>query len=169
MDKIIIIICIAAVLYMIWKMRCLKRDIYEYSSQLEQSLDAMLSGKDMDEFGGVQDILWDKTYERLRRLWHIWQKQNQSNLEEKKQIKELISDISHQTKTPIANLKLYQEILEDDELSPEKRREFLNKMREQTDKLDFLIQSMVKMSRLETGTIEIHQKVSPIYDTLRGL
>lgn len=44
--------------------------------------------------------------------------------------------------------------------------EFLNRMEQQTKKLDFLIQSMVKMSRLETGIIEIRKKDVSVYDTL---
>ncbi len=76
--------------------------------------------------------------------------------EEKDQLKELISDISHQTKTPIANIKLYLEMMQD-ETEPDRNREYLKKMNGQVDKLDFLLQSMVKMSRLETGTIKIQR------------
>lgn len=76
-----------------------------------------------------------------------------------------MSDISHQTKTPIANIKLYLEMMAD-ETEPDRNQEYLKKMNGQVDKLDFLLQSMVKMSRLETGTIKIQKQNSPIADTL---
>ena len=66
---------------------------------------------------------------------------------EREKIKELIADISHQTRTPLANMKLYVELLEEETLSGEGTG-FLAKLCEQTEKMDFLIQSMVKMPRL---------------------
>ena len=80
-------------------------------------------------------------------------------------MKSLISDISHQTKIPLANMKLYQEFLQEETLS-EKGREFLKRMEEQTEKLDFLLQSMVKMSRLENGIIQIQKEKVKLQETL---
>ena len=51
-------------------------------------------------------------------------------------------------------------------MSPEKQREFLLAMGGQLDKLDFLMQAMIKTSRLETGVIALAPKVQPLYDTL---
>ena len=70
-------------------------------------------------------------------------------------MKELVSDISQQTKTPIANVKLYLEMMEEDK---ENIPEYMKKLNLQADKLDFLLQSMVKISRLETGTIKIQKQ-----------
>lgn len=72
--------------------------------------------------------------------------------EEKEKIKTLIADISHQTKTPIANLSLYSELLLEQELPPE-AAQYAAAVNEQAAKLSFLISSLVKMSRLETGIL----------------
>ncbi len=72
---------------------------------------------------------------------------------EKKRVDELVSDISHQTKTPIANLLLYSELLEE-EIQDEKSREMLHAIHAQAEKLSFLTQSLLKASRLESGTIQ---------------
>lgn len=77
----------------------------------------------------------------------------------------MVSDISHQTKTPIANIKVYLEILQA-EASSAREREFLSNMERQTEKLVFLLQSMIKMSRLETGSIQIQQQEAELIDTL---
>ena len=82
-------------------------------------------------------------------------------------MKELIYDIYHQTRTPVANQKIYLEILKDMDL-PGEATEFLNKLEHQTDRLDFLFQSLVKMSRLETGVIQIRKERGDLFDTLAG-
>lgn len=73
---------------------------------------------------------------------------------EQDKIKTLIADISHQTKTPIANLLLYTELLKEEEGG--KGGETVALLESQVKKLDFLIQSLVKMSRLETGILALH-------------
>lgn len=75
--------------------------------------------------------------------------------EEKDRIKALVADISHQTKTPIANLLLYTELLQEENLSPA-AEEYTATLHAQTEKLRFLIDALVKLSRLENGTIALH-------------
>ncbi len=86
---------------------------------------------------------------------------------EKDTIKELISDISHQTKTPIANILLYSELLSEQEqnLSPQ-GKEYLAALHTQTEKLNFLISSLIKMSRLETDIFVLHPVSAPILPVL---
>ena len=48
----------------------------------------------------------------------------------------------------------------------EKQREFLQASSGQLEKLDFLMQAMIKTSRLETGVISLDRKIQPLYDTL---
>ncbi len=86
--------------------------------------------------------------------------------EDKQTIQELVSDISHQVKTPVANLQMFLGILRQHPLSPEKREEFLALMAGQVDKLEFLLASLIKMSRLETGTFALHLEESPLSETL---
>lgn len=85
--------------------------------------------------------------------------------EEKETIKSLIADISHQTKTPIANVLLYAQLLGEQPLSQE-GRECLAALEGQTEKLRSLIEALVKTSRLETGVITLEKKQVPVADTL---
>lgn len=167
MAEIMIIVVLLGAIFVMWLRMCgLKKDIYTFSERMEQCLDQMTERIEITGNVVLEDSLWDKMYEKLRCLNGIWQRQNELNEEEKRQMKELISDISHQTKMPIANLKIYLEILEKEDADSKTRKEFLHKAGSQTEKLDFLLQSMVKMSRLETGIIEIHQRDGRILDTL---
>lgn len=78
----------------------------------------------------------------------------QKTEQERKMLKELVSDISHQTKTPLANILLYSQLLQEQNLD-EQSRQLVNEIRQQSEKLEFLIQSLVKTSRLETGTFQL--------------
>lgn len=148
-----------------WKMWKLKKEIYRFADQLEKTLDKMISGKELPTAGQDEDTLWGKIYEKLWRVNHIWQRKEEESRSEKNKMKELISDISHQTKTPAANLKLCLEILQDEPMSG-RAEEFLQSMESQIGKLDFLLQGMVKISRLETGVIKIQDRESDLRRTI---
>lgn len=75
--------------------------------------------------------------------------------EEKNRMKELISDISHQTKTPLSNILLYGELLAEQTL-PEESKACVEAINAQAGKLSFLIDFLVKTSRLETGILALH-------------
>ena len=72
--------------------------------------------------------------------------------EERDHIKTLISDISHQTKTPIANIMVYSQLLTEEKL-PQSAQDLAAHIEEQSEKLSFLISSLVKTSRLENGIV----------------
>ena len=86
--------------------------------------------------------------------------------EERRELQTLVSDISHQVKTPVANLKMVTDTLLAKPVTEQERRDFLQGIRSQTDKLEFLVQSMGKASRLETGSITLEKKDGPLLDTL---
>lgn len=77
--------------------------------------------------------------------------------EEKEEIKQLISELSHQTKTPITNLLLYTELLAEQELSTEGRT-YVEMLQGQAKRLEFFVEAFVKASRLETGVFRFHKK-----------
>lgn len=169
MDQImrLTIVCLLIIIIgLFYKNRRDKRAIYTFSDELEKTLNDMLSEKEISVSDELQESLWGKISTQLLRLQQIWQVKEAEGRKERELMKELVSDISHQTKTPIANLKMYCELLQDSNIGEEQQREFVEKIESQTNKLDFLIQSMVKMSRLETGIIEIKKKENRLYQTL---
>lgn len=74
---------------------------------------------------------------------------------EKDKIKTLIADISHQTKTPIANVLLYTQLLGEQDL-PQESRACVAALEGQAEKLQTLIDALVRTSRLESGIIALH-------------
>lgn len=83
----------------------------------------------------------------------------------KETIQTLISDISHQSITPISNILLYAQLLEEKD-SERVNQEEIIAIKEQTEKLSFLINSLVKMSRLEMGIIAVETKLNKIQELL---
>lgn len=83
-------------------------------------------------------------------------------------IEELIGDISHQTKTPLANILLYAQLLMEQELSPD-AMSLAQEIAAQSEKLQFLISSLVKISRLENGMVQVSPAVGDLSLTLAQL
>src|SRR5699024_3194693 len=158
-----ILLLLGLAAFLLWKIHMLKQDIYGFTKNLDMALNIMLNGEKLESRPYSEDDLWGMIYERLRELSNMYTHKNKEISEEKELLKELVSDISHKTKTPIANVKLYLEMMGEDK---ENIPEYMKKLNLQVDKLDFLLQSMVKISRLETGTIKIQKQKLPIARTL---
>lgn len=80
---------------------------------------------------------------------------------QRESIQRMLSDISHQTKTPLANLRLYSSLLMEEELTP-RQREQAQVILQQSEKLSFLIETLVKLSRLETDVLAVTPKSQPL-------
>lgn len=141
------------------------RKLYANLNQiLEKAMAGALTGETFDE----------SLYSALENRFYSYLTASETSLnnvkEERARIRELVSDISHQTKTPIANILLYTELLAEQELS-ETGREYLESLTAQTTKLSFLIDSLVKMSRLESGIFTLapkYTKLMPMFDKLKA-
>ena len=86
---------------------------------------------------------------------------------DQERVRALVADISHQTKTPIANLLLYAGLLEERPLAPEDRA-CVEQMAGQAEKLRFLIEALVKAGRLETGVIAVQPRRAPVRPLVKG-
>lgn len=147
--------------------RIVRKKLVLFSDQLCELLDGMMSGKEeLPEERQQEEGLFYKIHYRLKRLYEVMQENRNHIAKEREDLQELISDISHQVKTPIANLKMINNTLLDQEIPKQKQQEFLTAQSSQLDKLDFLMQAMIKTSRLETGVISLEQREQSIYETL---
>lgn len=151
------------VAFLLFFVRC---KLTAFSDTICRILDDMLIDEIEPEQVIEEESLFYKISHRLSRLYNIMRENQQSVEKERADLKELITDISHQVKTPIANLKTLNGTLLDYELTAEKRKDFLESMDSQLEKLNFLMQTMVKTSRLETGIISLKKREQSIYDTV---
>lgn len=142
-----------------------RKKLTVFSSGICSILDGMMNG-DIELRQSDEETLFAKINYRLMRLYEAMQEHNRSVAEEKANLQELVSDISHQVKTPIANLKMVNATLLQQNVPEDKRRDFLQAANGQLDKLDFLMQALIKMSRLETGVITLKKEECAVYETL---
>lgn len=146
----------------------------------------MFGGRTLDRLNQMLDEAISGTFEernydesRLSRLESRWKHYLGTSVltgenlrQEKEKVKGLVSDISHQTKTPMTNLKMYAALLEENlkaETHMDSKAESLEMLGEiirQTEKMEFLIQSLSKMSRLETDIVEVRPKSRKISELL---
>lgn len=137
-----------------------------FTSELCRTLDNMISGNEAPKQIYDNETLFARISHRLSRLYEIMQENRRKVDAERKELQTLISDISHQVKTPTSNLKIVTDTLLTKPVTDQERVDFLHGIRSQIDKLDFLFQALVKTSRLETGAIWLEKKNSLLFDTL---
>ena len=137
-----------------------------FTSDLCQTLDNMIDGDKEPKRVDDSETLFARISHRLTRLYQIMQENRRKVNEERQELQTLVSDISHQVKTPVSNLKMVTDTLLTRSVSEAERTDFIRGIRVQTDKLDFLFQALVKTSRLETGVICLEKKTGRRYDTV---
>lgn len=165
MNKLMIICVIAAVssiavsacLVIINRIRT-RRLLDQLSDMLDEAASGNLQEKVYDE--SIMSALYVKMHAFLTQTLT-----SSGNLQkEKENINTLISDISHQTKTPISNILLYSQLLQELDLNAD-AREYSGQINYQVQKLRFLIDALIRTSRLENGIIT----VNPIRNSIHAL
>lgn len=163
LSMIYVIICFSIwIIFLVF----FRKRILEVYKVFDKNIDSIVSGNKDIKFEFEGDDLISKFQYKLKRLYECMKDSNTKVEKEKDDIQKLISDISHQIKTPMANLQLYNETLLGGSLDKQKEKEFLLLMKNQLVKLDFLIESFIKMSRLENGVIQIRIKEANLYETI---
>ncbi|MBW9173564.1 HAMP domain-containing histidine kinase [Clostridium estertheticum] len=137
--------------------------ILEELSDMLETISHMASE---EVFLTTEDTIFSKLQSQTTKLTNLLISQNKEIEEEKNEIKSLISDIAHQLKTPLSNIKMYSEFLQDDNLKEDERKEFNNIVLFSLNKLTFLVESMIKMSRLESGVIGLKLEKDSLNETV---
>lgn len=99
-----------------------------------------------------------QVFSSIEQLATMLQSKNETERKAKEFLKDTISDISHQLKTPLAALTMYQEIIESEPENAETVKQFAAKMGISLKRMEQLILSMLKITRLDTGNIIFEKK-----------
>ncbi|MBU3100605.1 MULTISPECIES: sensor histidine kinase [Clostridium] len=134
--------------------------------ELSDMLETISHMESEEVFLTTEDTIFSKLQSQTTKLTNLLISQNKEIEEEKNEIKSLISDIAHQLKTPLSNIKMYSEFLQDDNLKEDERKEFNTIVLFSLNKLTFLVESMIKMSRLESGVIGLKLEKDSLNETV---
>lgn len=160
------VLTVSALIWLLLMVQLFSRRLSVFTAGLCRMMDDMISGNIEPDRLDDSETLFARISYRLFRLYGIMQENRHKIDGERRELQMLVSDISHQVKTPVSNLKMITDTLLTKSVTDEERTDFLQGMGRQADKLEFLFQALVKTSRLETGAIRLEKKDGLLYDTL---
>lgn len=104
---------------------------------------------------GAVGVLYSNYYKMVRAL----QDSRNREKDEKIFLRDIISDISHQLKTPLASLNIFMDLLLEDKVQePEKKKQILREAENQLSRMEWMVLSMLKLARIEAGAIQFEKK-----------
>ncbi|NLL45058.1 MAG: HAMP domain-containing histidine kinase, partial [Mollicutes bacterium] len=145
---LIVLILIINIIYVIFIRKQYKRikDIHKYLNRILNN-DYSFDIRDYDE-GDISDLKND-----IYKITILLKEQNELSLKDKKNLEILLSDISHQIKTPLTSMYVINDLLSQDNLDPKLRKQFLMKNNQQLKRIEWLVSTLLKISRLDSGMV----------------
>lgn len=156
---------LCAVLALVALMQRIATELQAFSDDFCAAMDGLIEGRQAPVVQ-MSEALFDRITQRLVRLADVARAKEERLDGERATLQSLVSDIAHQVRQPMANLQMLTDTLCTQTLDVRDRQAFLTDMRNQVNKLDFLIAALVKTSRLETGLITLEKRPASLYDTV---
>ncbi len=132
---------------------------------IDRLLDSVLSQEPV-AYSDVEEGEYSALISKIRQIQEVLGNHARDAEKEKEQVKSLVSNMFHQLKTPLANLSLYAEILEEEGISQERRAEFADKMNRQIERFNWIVGSLSKMVKLEQNIDEFEVNNTNIRQTI---
>ncbi|RDY23205.1 sensor histidine kinase [Romboutsia maritimum] len=142
----------------------IRKKILNVFGDLDEIIDSAINEEKI--ITGYDETMLSALESKLFRYIKITKANKEAVENERNKVKTLVSDISHQTKTPIANILLYSQLILENEQIDDYSKEILQDIKKQSERLNFLIQSLIKMSRLESGIIILATSKIKIKDVI---
>ncbi len=134
--------------------------------ELSEALETINHGKRLELADCISDTLPSKISHQLVRLSdQIWESKQQV-CRERDGLKELISEIAHQLRNPLANMESYLELLSSENLSAQEQTAYFQAVIAAEQRIRFLTESFIKMARLESRVIQIRKESCSLHETL---
>ena len=130
--------------------------------------ESLINGNELDGSDIGKETIYSKTTNQLIRLQEILEGRRKEAEKSKYEIQKLISEIAHQLRTPLANIKNYTELLQEslNETQETLNTEYIKDLRISEEQLCFLVESFIKTARLEQGIIQVHTQKENLVETI---
>ncbi len=130
--------------------------IYLNVSKANEYIDDVLRGDLNNELDYEGEGDFPTLANELNKMVSVIKKDNEIIVKEKENMKEFLTDVSHQLKTPLTSITMITDLLiSKGNISKEKQMEFLRNVEVQSDRMNWLIYNLLKIARLDAGTIEL--------------
>ena len=160
MWQVVFVIISIMFIYLFFKMKYLK-----FTDKVVTNIDNFINERyEKDNIN--KETLESKIDSKLYKLSEVVKGKSDKVNHAKVEIEQMVSDITHQVKTPISNIRMYSDTIINNDLSKEQEKEFLNVISNQVDKLEFLMDSLTKMSKLETNLIVLNKESSKFMECI---
>ena len=147
------------------KLRSLYRDVEDISALMVEVVDGNVTCDAEVYKQGTMGLLYTNYYKMVTALRESRMKEGR----EKEFLKDTISDISHQLKTPLASLKVFVELLYDDKImEEEKRKSILLEAGNQLNRMEWMVLAMLKLARIEAGSVQFDKSVCDVREMIHA-
>ena len=161
----ILALCFTSILMVIFFFFTYRR--YQNIRQLSDYLVAVYTGNQpldiRDNVEGELSILKNDIY----KVTHILKEQKEQLKQDKQYLEELLSNISHQLKTPLTSMFMMTDLLKDQKVPQDKQEEFLENIINQLKRMEWLVSSLLKLSRMDAGTITFQKNQVYVNDIVK--
>ena len=175
MNIIIIVVAVTAGVILggtaiyVYQEKCRQKEL----KLLAECMEKILREEKIRETKAGEETLYARLESRLVRIQEMLNGRTEAAEKSKDEIQKLISEIAHQMRTPLANIRTYQELLEEEwsktgTKTDENVDNYLNAMRSGEQQLEFLTEGFVKMSRLEQNMIQVRKEETDLLKTVRN-
>ncbi|WP_320881534.1 sensor histidine kinase [Frisingicoccus sp.] len=170
---VIILMFLFGVILLQLKRQEQKRTLAAYNDEMDLIYEQLIRFQkgDFESVLSAEDTVvadrWKGVHEKLREMGYYFSDLKERLAEEENSTKTLITDISHQLKTPLASVRMCHELAQSPDLSEEERSGFLETETQEIAKMESLLDELVKLSRLENNMIQITPERNSLIQTIR--
>lgn len=168
MEKIIVLILIIGFLLIGWLISFLimRRRYEKQFADLSDAISQMINHKELTKNLETKDTLPSKTSHQLIRLQEIQLETERKMKRQQDNTQKLITEIAHQLRNPLMNIQNYLELLDSEELTTDQRSQYLQAINQSEERLSFLTEGFIKMSRFENELIQLHPNSTEVRETV---
>ncbi|MEZ3436009.1 MAG: HAMP domain-containing histidine kinase [Lachnospiraceae bacterium] len=161
---ILLLFCVLNVVYYLY----FRRKFVRFSEEILWNTRRIMGNeKDFSVYREYnKETLTSKVVMELEKTEEILRSRMLTSEQEKERLQRTISEIAHQVKTPLSNICMYHDMLSDSDISKDEADTFRRIISQQLEKLEFLIDSLIKSSRLESDMIRLNVENSSIFHIL---
>lgn len=134
--------------------------------QIDRYILDILNNKDTFDIRDYNEDSLSKLKNDIYKITILLKEEKEKTLKEKKNLEVILSDISHQIKTPLTSMYVINDLLLDNDLDTKKKKEFLNKNKLQLERIEWLVTSLLKISRLDSGTVKLKSEEIKVKDLI---